>query len=100
MSSRTTPAVFLIHDIQAPVRGSAASAPENMPTTTNSADMPSENTNRHRNPSTALRVVATQARTAANADAPHGAAKSPDVAPSSNTPGDQAPPGRTRAARK
>src|SRR2546425_1155000 len=94
MSSRTTPATFLIHDIQAPARGSAASAPENTPTTTSSADMPSENTNRYRNPSTALRVVATQVRTAANAGAPQGAATSPDVAPSRNTAGEEPPPRR------
>src|SRR5207249_2563290 len=92
MSSRTTPAAFLIHDIHAPARGSAASAPEKNPTTTSRTDMPSENTNRYRNPSTALRVVATHVSTAANAGAPHGAATSPDVAPRRKTAGYEPPP--------
>src|SRR5712691_7676341 len=92
MSSRTTPAAFLIHDIHTPARGSAASAPEKKPTTTSSADMPSENTNRYRNPSTALRVVATQVSTAANAGAPHGAATNPEVAPRRKTAGYDPPP--------
>src|SRR5712664_3589780 len=92
MSSRTTPATLLIHDIHAPARGSAASAPEKNPTATSRADMPSENTKRYRNPSTALRVVATQVSTAANAGAPHGAATSPDVAPRRNTAGYEPPP--------
>src|SRR2546428_11298763 len=92
MSSRTTPATLLIHNIHAPARGSAASAPEKKPTTTSRTVMPSENTNKYRNPSTALRVVATQVRTAANAGAPHGAATSPDVAPRWNTAGQEPPP--------
>src|SRR5712672_2671026 len=92
MRSRTTPAVFLIHAIHAPARGSAASAPEKKPTTTSSDDMPSAKTNRYAKPSTALRVVATQVSTAANAGAPHGAATSPDVAPSRNTAGYDPPP--------
>src|SRR6267378_4638817 len=92
MSSRTTPAAFLIHDIHAPARGSAASAPEKNPTATSRADMPSENTNRYRNPSTALCVVATQVSTTANAGAPHGAATIPDVAPSRKTAGYDPPP--------
>src|SRR2546422_10673592 len=91
MSSRTTPAAFLIHDIHAPARGSAASAPEKNPTTTSRADIPSENTNRYTNPSTALCVVATHVRTAAKAGAPHGAATSPDVAPRRNTAGEERP---------
>src|SRR5690348_17924202 len=54
--------------------------------------MPSENTNRYTNPSTPLRVAATQVSTAANAGAPHGAATIPDVAPSRNTAGYDPPP--------
>src|ERR1051326_535741 len=46
MSSRTTPAPRLIHTIQTPGFGSSASAPENTPTSTSTAVMPSENTNR------------------------------------------------------
>src|SRR6267378_3677080 len=92
MSSKTTPAAVLIHDIHAPARGNAASAPEKNPTTTSSADMPNANTNRYTNPSTALRVVATQVSTAANAGAPHGAATRPDVAPSRKTAGYEPPP--------
>src|SRR3989442_4893806 len=92
MSSRTTPAAFLIHDIHAPARGNAASAPEKKPTTTSTAVMPSENTNKYTKPSTALRVVATQVSTAANAGAPHGAATRPDVAPRRNTAGKEPPP--------
>src|SRR5213080_2437920 len=87
MPSRITPAAFLIHVIHAPARGSADSVPENNPTTTSRAVMPSENTKRYVNPSTPLRVVATQVSTAANAGAPHGAATIPDVAPSRNTAG-------------
>src|SRR2546430_16451908 len=93
MSSRTTPAVFLIHAIQTPARGSVESPPENNPTTTRSAVMPSENTKRYTKPSRGLRVVATQVRTAENAGAPQGAATSPDVAPSRKTAGQEPPPG-------
>src|SRR3977135_4441357 len=96
MRSRTTPAAFLIQAIHAPARGSAPSAPGKNPTTTSSDDIPSANTNRYRNPSTALRVVATQVSTAANAGAPHGAATSPDVAPSKKTAGYD-PPDRPAA---
>src|SRR2546428_13613089 len=85
MSSRTTPAAFLIQDIHAPARGSAASAPEKNPPTTSRADIPSEHTKGKRNPSTALRVVAPQESTAANAGAPHGAATTPALAPRRNT---------------
>src|SRR5438093_13328445 len=92
MAGTTTPAAFLIRDIHAPAAASAARAPGRNPTTTSRADMPSENTNRYRNPSTALRVVATQVSTAANAGAPHGAATSPDVAPRRNTAGYEPPP--------
>src|SRR6266513_598861 len=92
MISRTTPAAFLIHAIHAPARGSAAIAPENNPTTTSSAVIPNEKTNRYRKPRTPLRVVATQVSTAANAGAPHGAATRPDVAPSKNTAAYDPPP--------
>src|SRR5213594_5025968 len=98
MSNRTTPAAFLIHDIHAPARGNAAIAPEKNPTTTSSAVMPSENTNKYRNPNTPLRVVATHVSTAANAGAPHGAATTPDVAPSRTTAGYD-PPRRPAAHR-
>src|SRR5436309_4521772 len=92
MPSSTTPDDFFTHTIQLPARGSAVAAPENNPTTTSSAVIPSENTNRYTNPSTPLRVVATQVSTAANAGAPHGAATIPDVAPSKNTAGYDPPP--------
>src|SRR5205814_8357539 len=56
------------------------------------AVMPRENTNRYTNPNTPLRVVATHVSTAANAGAPHGAATTPDVAPSRKTAGYDPPP--------
>src|SRR5207253_11125523 len=87
-----TPAAFLIHTIHAPALGSVAREPEKRPTITSSAVMPSENTNKYTNPRTPLRVVATQVSTAANAGAPHGAATTPDVAPSRNTAGYDPPP--------
>src|SRR5712691_3923671 len=92
MPSSTTPESFLTHTIQLPARGSAVTLPENSPTSTSSAVMPSENTNRYTNPNTPLRVVATQVSTAANAGAPHGAATIPDVAPSRKTAGYDPPP--------
>src|SRR5439155_7030800 len=82
-----TPAPFLTHTIHAPDLGSAATVPENRPTTMSRAVIPSENTNKYTNPSTPLRVVATHVRMAAKAGAPHGAATIPEVAPSRNTPG-------------
>src|SRR2546425_9408815 len=100
MASNTAPAPFLIHAIHAPARGSAANEPENSPTTTGSAVMPSENTKRYTKPSTALRVVATQVSTAANAGAPHGAATMPEVAPSRNTPGYDPPVRRPAHCRR
>src|SRR5213594_1673697 len=92
MPSNTTPEPFLTQASHAPARGSAVTAPLNSPTPTSSAVMPSENTNKYTNPSTPLRVVATQVSTAANAGAPHGAATIPDVAPSKNTAGYDPPP--------
>src|SRR2546428_10836160 len=92
MPSRTVPESFFTHTIQLPARGSPVTVPENSPTTTSSAVMPSENTNRYTNPNTPLRVVATQVSTAAKAGAPHGAATIPDVAPSRKTAGDDPPP--------
>src|SRR5688572_7484018 len=62
--SSTMPAAFLIHTIHTPALGSAASVPENSPTTTSSAVIPRENTKRYTKPSTALRVLATQVSTA------------------------------------
>src|SRR5207248_862680 len=79
MPSSTTPESFFTHTIQLPARGSAVTLPENSPTTTSSAVMPRENTNRYTNPNTPLRVVATHVSTAANAGAPHGAATPRDV---------------------
>src|SRR6266851_6161025 len=87
MPSSTTPESFFTHTIQLPARGSAATVPENSPTATSSAVIPSENTNRYTKPNTPLRVVATQVSTTANAGAPHGAATIPEVAPSRNTAG-------------
>src|SRR2546429_4736595 len=92
MPRRITPAAFLIHAIHAPARGNVDRVPENSPTTTSSAVMPSENTNRYTNPRNPLRVLATHVSTAANAGAPHGAATIPDVAPSRNTAGYDPPP--------
>src|SRR2546430_12664224 len=92
MPSSTTPESFFTHTIQLPARGSALTLPEKSPTTTSSAVMPSENTNRYTNPNTPLRVVATHVSTAANAGAPHGAATTPDVAPSRKTAGYDPPP--------
>src|SRR2546430_3362120 len=65
MPSRIAPAAFLIHAIHAPARGNVDRVPENSPTTTSSAVMPSEKTNRYVKPNTPLRVVATQVSTAA-----------------------------------
>src|SRR5947208_14219952 len=98
MPSSTTPESFFTHTIQLPARGSAVTLPENSPTTTSSAVMPRENTNRYTNPNTPLRVVATHVSTAANAGAPHGAATTPEVAPSRNTDGYE-PPTRHAAHR-
>src|SRR5260370_41612665 len=92
MPRNTTPESFFPHPIQPPARGSAVTVPENSPTTTRSAVMPRENTNRYTNPNTPLRVVATHVSTAANAGAPHGAATTPDVAPSRDTAGHDPPP--------
>src|SRR5437879_12260281 len=92
MSSRTTPAAFLIHTIHAPGFGRIASTPENIPTTSKTAVIPNENTNRYTNPNVPLCVAATQVRTTANAGAPQGAATIPDVAPSRKTDGDDPPP--------
>src|SRR5487761_1937804 len=77
---------FLIQTIQAPARGSRASEPEEAPSTTSSVDMPSENTNRYRNPSTALLVVDTQVSTAAMTGAEQGAATRPETAPMTKAP--------------
>src|SRR6266567_3164747 len=87
MISRITPAALFVHAIHAPARGSVDSVPENSPTTTSSAVMPSEKTNRYVKPNTPLRVVATQVNTAAKTGAPHGAATIPDVAPRRKTAG-------------
>src|SRR6266487_5724705 len=92
MANNTAPEAFLTHASQAPARGSAVTVPENNPTATSRAVMPSDDTNRYTNPRTPLRVVATQVSTAANAGAPHGAATIPDVAPSRNTAGYDPPP--------
>src|SRR5437879_12691644 len=92
MPSSTTPESFFTHTIQLPARGRAVTLPENSPTTTSSAVMPSENTNRYTNPNTPLRVVATQVSTAAKAGAPHGAATIPHAAPRRNTAGHEPPP--------
>src|SRR5438067_11377450 len=91
MPNKIPPAAFLIHAIHAPARGNVDRVPENSPTTTSSAVMPSEKTNRYVKPNTPLRVVATQVNTAANAGAPHGAATIPEVAPSRNTPAYEPP---------
>src|SRR6059058_4405944 len=91
MPSNTTPEPFLTQASHAPARGSAVTAPLNSPTPTSSAVMPSENTNKYTNPRTPLRVVATHVSTAAKAGAPHGAATTPDVAPSRNTAGYEPP---------
>src|SRR6266566_9625150 len=87
MISRITPAALFVHAIHAPARGNVDSVPENSPTTTSSAVMPSEKTNRYVKPNTPLRVVATQVNTAAKTGAPHGAATIPDVAPRRKTAG-------------
>src|SRR5216117_2399173 len=92
MPSSTAPESFFTHTIQLPARGSPVTVPENSPTTTSSAVMPSENTKRYTNPNTPLRVVATHVSTAAKAGAPHGAATIPDVAPSRKTAGYDPPP--------
>src|SRR2546428_2937529 len=92
MPSSTVPESFFTHTIQLPARGSPVTVPENSPTTTSSAVMPSENTNRYTNPNTPLRVVATQVSTAAKAVAPHGAPTIPDVAPIRKTAGYDPPP--------
>src|SRR6266853_1013368 len=88
MPSRITPAAFLIHTIHAPARGNVDRVPENSPTTTSSAVMPSEKTNRYVKPNTPLRVVATHVNTAANAGVQHGKAKEKQ-----QVPNDQAGPG-------
>src|SRR2546429_5924874 len=92
IASNTTPEPFFTHAIHAPARGSVDNVPENRPTITSSAVMPSENTNRYTNPRNPLRVVATHVSTAANAGAPHGAATIPDVAPRRKTAGYDPPP--------
>src|SRR5207245_1004125 len=92
MPSSTGPESFFTHTVQLPARGSPVTVPENSPTTTSSAVMPSENTNRYTNPNTPLPGVATQVSTAAKAGAPHGAATIPDVAPSRKTAGYDPPP--------
>src|SRR2546430_13147558 len=92
MPSRITPAAFLIHAIHAPARGNVDRVPENSPTTTSSAVMPSENTNRYTNPRNPLPVLATHVSTPANAAAPHGAPTIPDLAPSRTTSGYDPPP--------
>src|SRR5687768_15699934 len=79
------------HTIQAPARGSRASAPDDSPTTMSNVLIPSENTNRYRKPSPALWVTVTQVSTAANTGAPHGAATSPDMAPMMNAPENRPP---------
>src|SRR5437879_6131923 len=86
------PASFLIVAIQRPAFGRLASAPDDKPTSTRIAVIPSENANRYAKPSTPLRVAATQVNTAANAGAPHGAATMPLVAPSANAAGYDPPP--------
>src|SRR5437764_15043074 len=91
MPSRITPAAFLIHAIHAPARGNVDRVPENSPTTTSSAVMPSEKTNRYVKPNTPLRVVATQVSTAANAGAPHADATIPEAALARTTPGHEHP---------
>src|ERR1041384_7945726 len=61
-------------------------APDDNPTTTSSVHIPSENTNRYRNPSPALFVDDTHVSTAAITGAEHGAATRPDMAPMRNAP--------------
>src|ERR1041384_2745636 len=61
-------------------------APDDNPTTTSSVHIPSENTNRYRNPSPADFVDATHVSTAAITGAEHGAATRPDIAPMVNAP--------------
>src|SRR5690606_34325690 len=87
----TAPTRFT-HTIHCPLLGSADSVPALSPIATSSAVIPSEKTNRYVKPHTALRVAATQVSTAANAGAPHGAATSPDVAPSSSAAPGEPPP--------
>src|SRR5713101_4924969 len=92
MAIRIAPAARFTHTIQTPDLGRAARVPEEIPTTASSAVMPSEKTKRYTNPSTPLRVAATQVSTAANAGAPHGAATIPDIAPRRKTAGYDPPP--------
>src|SRR2546425_8143278 len=92
MAIRIAPAARFTHTIQTPALGRPASVPEETPTTASSAVMPSEKTKRYTNPSTPLRVAATQVSTAAKAGAPHGAATIPDVAPRRKTAGYDPPP--------
>src|ERR1051326_3722332 len=82
----TTPNPRLTHVIQVPALGSRASAPDDTPTSTSNAHIPSAKLKRYRKPTAPLCVVVTQVSTAAIAGAPHGAATSPDTAPITNTP--------------
>src|SRR2546427_480275 len=91
MPSSTAPESLFTHAIQLPARGSPVTVPENSPTTTSSAVMPSENTKRYTNPNTPLRVVATQVSTAAKAGAPRGAGarRLPGARPGKDPRGDR-----------
>src|SRR4051812_31131214 len=74
------------HTIHIPARGSRAIAPDDSPTTTSSVHIPSEKTNKYRNPSAADFVDETHVRTAAITGAEQGAATRPDIAPMVNAP--------------
>ena len=92
MPSIKTPVTFFTQTIHTPALGNFVTDPDTSPTTTKSAVMPSEKTNRYMNPSKPLCVVETQVKTIAKAGAPHGAATIPDVAPSKKTAGYDTPP--------
>src|SRR5207237_562517 len=74
------------HTTHIPARVSRAIAPVERPTTTSNVHIPSENTNKYKNPNAALLVVATHVSTAAMTGAEHGAATRPDIAPMVNAP--------------
>src|SRR5207237_10866662 len=74
------------HTTHIPARVSRAIAPVERPTTTSNVHIPSENTNKYKNPNAALLVVATHVSTAAITGAEHGAATRPDIAPMVNAP--------------
>src|ERR1019366_3756614 len=82
----------LTHTIHIPARGNFATAPLDRPTTTSSADMPSEKEKRYAKPRTADFVFVTHVSTAAITGAEQGAATSPLIAPITNTPASRPPP--------